>query len=127
MDVKSVITYPSERHRLSAKGPCEIRGLTSSSRGSIARVEASLDAGGTWRDAELQEPRLPRAFPRSRFPWRWDGSEHVLQSRAFDDQGFQEPTVRDLIAARGRNSACHNNGIKSRPVNSDGWVVQTSG
>ena len=35
--------------------------------------------------------------------------------------------MRDLIAARGRNSACHNNGIKSRRVNSDGWVVQTSG
>ena len=79
MDVKSVITYPSERHRLSAKDSCEIRGLTWSSRGSIARVEASLDAGGTSCDAELQEPRLPRAFARSRFPWRWDGSEHALQ------------------------------------------------
>ena len=91
------------------------------------RVEASLDAGRSWRDAELQEPRLPRAFARSRFPGRWDGSEHVLQSRAFDDQGFQEPTVRDLIAASGRNSACHKNGIKSWRVSSDGWVVQASG
>lgn len=127
MDVKSVITYPSERHWLSAKGSFEIRGLAWSSRGSIARLEASLDAGGSWRAAESQEPRLPRAFARSRFPWRWDGSEHVLQSRAFDDQGFQEPTVRDLIAARGGNSACHNNGIKSWRVNNDGWVVQTSG
>ena len=111
MDVKSVITYPSERHRLSAKGSCEIRGLAWSNRGSISRVEASLDAGESRRDAELHEPRLPRAFARSRFPWRWDGSEQALQSRAFDDQGLQEPTVRQLIAVRGRNSACHSNGI----------------
>ena len=127
MEVKSVITFPSGRQKLSGVGFHEIRGLAWSGRGAIERVEISTDGGESWQAAELQEPRLPMAFTRFRTPWRWDGGEAVLQSRAFDDQGYRQPAVKELIEARGRNSAYHNNGIKVWKVTSDGWASSADG
>ena len=75
----------------------------------------------------MQEPRLRKAFTRFRFPWRWDGVPAVLQSRAADDRGYRQPTVAELIAARGANSAYHNNAIKGWRVAADGWVSSASG
>ena len=127
MEVKSVITFPSGRLRLPGPGHFEIRGLAWSGRGAIERVQVSTNAGRTWLDAEIQEPRLPKAFTRFRFSWRWEGGPAVLQSRALDDQGYRQPTVAELIAARGANSAYHNNGIKGWRVASDGWVSSATG
>lgn len=122
MEIKSVITFPSGRRKLPGPGYYEIRGLAWSGRGAIERVEVSTDAGRTWYEADLQEPRLPKAFTRFRLPWRWDGGRAVLQSRAYDEQGYRQPTVADLISARGANSAYHNNGVKAWQVAPDGWV-----
>ena len=92
MEAKSLITFPSGGHKLAGPGYCQITGLAWSGRGRIARVEVSTDGGGTWRDASLQEPRLPRAFTRFYFPWTWDGKEAVLQSRSTDESGYVQPT-----------------------------------
>ena len=127
MEVKSVITYPSGRRKLPGAGYYEVRGLAWSGRGSVERVEVSTDGGDTWAAADVQEPRLPMAFSRFRFPWRWDGSETLLQSRAVDDQGYVQPSTQDLIAARGRNSLYHHNGIKVWRVTPDGWVYAADG
>lgn len=127
MEVKSVITFPSGRLKLPGPGHFEIRGLAWSGRGAIERVKVSTDAGRTWLDAEVQEPRLRKAFTRFRFPWRWEGGPAILQSRAIDDQGYRQPTVAELIAARGANSAYHNNAIKGWRVAADGWVSSASG
>ncbi len=127
MEVKSVITYPSGRQQLLAAGYYEIRGLAWSGRGAIERVEISVDGGESWEAAEVQEPSLPMAFSRFRFPWRWTGDETVLQSRAVDDQGYVQPSTEALIAARGRNSIYHHNGIKAWKVTPDGQVSAADG
>ena len=123
MDAKSVITYPSGGHKLSSPGAHEIRGLAWSGRGTIRRVEISTDNGGTWKDAELQEPRLPMAFTRFRIPWSWEGGDVVIQSRSTDDTGYIQPTTAALIEQRGKKSVYHHNGIKAWKVNADGSVT----
>ena len=123
MDAKSVITYPSGGHKLNSPGVHEIRGLAWSGRGAISRVEVSTDGGGAWRDAELQEPRLPMAFTRFCIPWSWDGAEAVIQSRAADDTGYIQPTTAALIEERGRKSVYHHNGIKAWKISADGSVA----
>ena len=122
MDAKSVITRPSGGHKLSGPGFCEISGLAWSGRGKVERVEVSTDGGDTWADASLDEPRHAKAFTRFRLPWRWDGGESRLLSRATDETGYLQPTVEELIEARGKSSIYHNNGIKLWSVGADGSV-----
>jgi sulfane dehydrogenase subunit SoxC len=71
----------------------------------------------------LQEPRLPIAFTRFRLPWRFDGREAVIASRAVDETGYVQPTREALIAARGLNSNYHFNGIKLWKVQANGTVT----
>jgi sulfane dehydrogenase subunit SoxC len=123
MEAKSVITFPSGGHQLAAPGPYEISGLAWSGRGTIARVEISLDGGQTWQDSQLQEPRHRMAFTRFRSPWKWDGAETVLVSRCTDSSGYVQPTREALVAVRGMNSDYHNNCQKAWRVSSTGSVT----
>ena len=59
MEAKSVITSPSGDMMLDGPGFHEITGLAWSGRGTIRRVDVSVDGGSTWRQAALQEPVLP--------------------------------------------------------------------
>jgi sulfane dehydrogenase subunit SoxC len=123
MEVKSVITRPSNSMKLKEPGYYEIAGLAWTGAGRIRRVEVSADAGRTWGDALLQEPVSPKMTTRFRMPWRWDGGPATLQSRATDETGRVQPTREVLIAARGRPSSpgtYHFNGIHS-------WGVLPSG
>jgi sulfane dehydrogenase subunit SoxC len=122
MDAKSVITRPSGGHKLAGPGFYEISGLAWSGRGRIERVEVSTDGGATWLDAALDEPRHAKAFTRFRSPWRWAGGEAQLLSRATDETGYVQPTVEELIAARGESSIYHNNGVKVWQIGPDGSV-----
>lgn len=123
MEVKSGITYPSGMQKLPGTGYHETRGLAWSGRGTIERVEVSTDSGENWKAAEIQELRLPMAFSRFRFPWRWYGNEVVIQSRAIDDQGYVQPSTQSLIAARGKRSIYHHNGIKAWRITPGRWVT----
>lgn len=123
MEAKSVITYPSGGETLPGPGLYELTGLAWSGRGRIERVEITVDGGRSWVKANLQEPRLPIAFTRFRLPWRFDGHEAVIASRAVDETGYVQPTREELIAARGLNSAYHFNGIKLWRVQADGNVT----
>lgn len=122
MDAKSVITTPSGGQKLPGPGFLEIRGLAWSGRGRIEKVEVSTDGGSSWQEAELQEPRLPKAFTRFRLPWRWEGGEGGLVCRAMDETGYLQPTVDELVAVRGTDSSYHNNGIKTWKIQPDGSV-----
>ena len=82
-----------------------------------------MDAGRTWTKANLQEPRLPIAFTRFRLPWRFEGRETVIASRAIDESGYVQPTREALVAVRGTNSIYHFNGIKFWRVQADGAVT----
>ena len=127
MEAKSVITFPSGGQTLPARGLYELTGLAWSGRGLIDRVEVTIDGGRTWRDATLQEPRLPLALTRFRLPWRFEGQEAVIASRAIDETGYVQPTRAALVAARGTNSIYHYNGIKRWLVRANGTVTNVEG
>ncbi len=127
MEPKSVITFPSGEMKLPGKGFHEITGLAWSGRGRIKRVEVSTDGGESWQLASLQEPVLPVCHTRFRFPWNWDGGPAILQSRCQDETGYIQPTIKQLVDARGLDggkygSIYHLNGIQSWAVASDGSV-----
>jgi sulfane dehydrogenase subunit SoxC len=123
MEAKSVVTFPSGGQKLSGPGLYELTGLAWSGRGVVERVEITTDGGRSWVAAKLQEPRLPIAFTRFRLPWRWDGKEATIASRATDESGYVQPSREDLIAVRGTNSGYHYNGLKFWKVQADGAVT----
>ena len=126
MDAKSVITFPSGEMRLPGPGFYEVTGLAWSGRGKIGRVEISSDGGKTWTLAALQDPVLPICQTRFRYPWIWDGTPAVLQSRATDETGYSQPTHQQLIAERGPleppGMFYHMNAIQSWGIAADGSV-----
>jgi sulfane dehydrogenase subunit SoxC len=122
MEAKSVITRPSGGHTL-AQGFHEISGLAWSGRGRIRAVHVSTDGGRNWQRARLDEPILPKALTRFRFPWRWQGGSALLQSRALDETGYVQPTREQLIAVRGTKSEDHFNAIHTWRVAESGEVT----
>jgi sulfane dehydrogenase subunit SoxC len=127
MEAKSVITFPSGDMTLPGKGFYEVSGLAWSGRGRIVRVDVSTDGGKTWNQARLQDPVLPICHTRFRFPWMWDGTPAILQSRCVDETGYVQPTIGQLVGVRGLNgplgSIYHLNGIQSWAVAANGSVT----
>jgi len=93
---KSVITQPSGGMQLPGRGFYEVRGLAWSGGGRVARVEASVDGGQTWFDADLRGQPQPMAHTAFSFNWTWDGSEALLMSRCTDEIGQVQPS-RDQV------------------------------
>jgi sulfane dehydrogenase subunit SoxC len=127
MEAKSVITTPSGGQTLKDQGFHEISGIAWSGRGKITRVDVSVDGGETWEEAQLQGPVLPVALTRFRLPWDWDGQPARLQSRAVDETGYVQPTMQQLIDARGTKSTYHMNGIKTWAIDENGEVTSAWG
>ncbi len=123
MEAKSVITQPSGGMQIASQGSRPISGLAWSGRGKIMRVEVSTDGGKTWNVAQLQEPILSKSLTRFVYPWNWNGAEAVLQSRCYDETGYVQPALAELVKARGLNSVYHLNAIQSWHVASEGTVT----
>jgi sulfane dehydrogenase subunit SoxC len=128
-EVKSFITHPSPGLALKGPGFYEISGLAYSGNGRISKVMVSADGGKTWAQAALQEPIHSKAFTRFRMPWRWDGGAAILQSRAWDEAGYAQPTRAQFVAVRGQTAKVppvtaypsqHYNAITS-------WSIERSG
>lgn len=122
MEAKSLITFPSGDMQLPGKGFYEISGIAWSGRAPIERVEITTDGGKTWSLASLQEPVLPKAHVRFRYPWHWDGTESIIESRATDQTGYVQPTKSFLTRMEGVGPTYHYNGIQSWKVSADGSV-----
>ncbi len=123
MDAKSVITAPSPEAPVShGPGRLVISGLAWSGRGTVPRVDVSIDGGRNWAEARLSGPDLEKALRRFYLDIVWDGGEMVLQSRAHCSTGYVQPTRAMLRAVRGDASRYHNNGVQSWRVRPDGTV-----
>ncbi len=120
MDAKSVVTSPSPQAPLKHKGRNVLTGLAWSGRGTVTRVDVSLDGGRNWRAARIDGPQLPKALTRFYADLDWNGEELLIQSRAIDDTGYIQPTKNELRAVRGTSPIYHNNGIQT-------WLVQAGG
>lgn len=123
MDARSIITFPSFPQTIE-KGWIEIRGIAWSGRGKIVTAEVSTDAGRTWNTAKLQEPVLDKAHTYFRYLWQWNGDETEILSRTTDETGYIQPTLQQLVAARGTDiGGYHMNPITAWQVKKDGRVL----
>jgi len=123
MDCKSVITNPSPQAPLKhKKGFTVLSGCAWSGRGTVERVDVTIDGGKNWHRARLDGPSLDKSMHRFYYEFDWSGEPLLLQSRAVDSTGFVQPTKNELRAARGFNSIYHNNGIQTWHVRKDGEV-----
>ena len=92
MGVRCIITSPLDDDSPLERGSHAIRGLAWSGMGRIARVEVSVDGGGSWNEAHIEEPR-------GRWLWvRWSWLRHAaapgasgLLTRATDEAGRVQP------------------------------------
>lgn len=120
MDARSIITYPSYPQHIE-RGWIEIRGIAWSGRGKIIRVEVSTDAGKTWQDARVQDSPLSKAHTYFRHLWQWDGLQTEIMSRATDETGYVQPSLKQLTEARGSGGG----GYHMNPVTA--WQLKTDG
>ena len=119
-ECKSVVTTPSGGQVLLDKGFYNISGLAWSGRGKVRQVDVSVDGGRNWRKARLETPVLDRCLTRFSLDWVWDGKPTIVMSRATDETGYVQPSLRQLRDVRGTRSIYHNNAIQS-------WLVQENG
>jgi sulfane dehydrogenase subunit SoxC len=121
MDARSVITSPSYPQTIE-KGFVELRGIAWSGRGTIRRVDVSIDSGRTWKPATLQQPVLPKAHTRFRYRWEWDGTATEILSRAVDDTGYTQPEMSAIQRVRGRRTRYHLNPVTGWTIGADGRI-----
>jgi sulfane dehydrogenase subunit SoxC len=120
MDAKSVITNPSPQAPLKHRGRNVLSGFAWSGRGSIRRVDVTLDGGKNWQEARIDGPVLDKSLTRFYVDFDWTGQDLLVQSRAIDTSGYVQPTKAELRKVRGVNSIYHNNGIQT-------WHVRPNG
>ena len=101
MPVKSTIARPIPGTDVSLGEQLEICGAAWTGIGEIMQVEVSLDAGATWADADLSEPRGAGAWRLWRHEWLASEPTGIrtILARARDSQG--------RVQAAKRNCACH--------------------
>jgi len=120
MDAKSVITNPSPQAPLKFKGRNVLSGFAWSGRGTVKRVDVTLDGGKNWQTARIEGPILEKSMVQFYLDFDWTGQEMLIQSRAMDSTSYVQPTKADLRKVRGVNSIYHNNGIQT-------WLVKANG
>ncbi len=72
-------------------GESRIHGYAHSPDGPIVKVEWSLDAGATWRSAEMTTPQIQYSWARFGFIWDAQPGEHTIMTRATDAAGNSQP------------------------------------
>jgi sulfane dehydrogenase subunit SoxC len=120
MGVKSVITHPSAGRELHDKGFYEVSGLAWSGFGKIKHVEVSDDGGETWHRANIDGPVLSKSLTRFSLPWKWNGKEVRLKSRAVDELGNIQPTHSEWKQRYLPGSYNHYNAIQT-------WLIKEEG
>lgn len=121
-ECNSVVTSPCPEKPWQKPGWYEIEGLAWSGKGSIRGVDVSLDGGVTWHSAKLKGLVLAKALTRFSYLLDWQGGPMLVQSRAVDETGYVQPTLKQLREQRGVNSIYHKNAIHTWRVNADGSV-----
>lgn len=121
METNSVITQPSGMMEI-RPGYNRITGLAWSGHGKIAKVEVSTDGAKSWKQAQLNQPVLPKAQTRFQLDWTWDGKPTKIVSRSTDDKGNVQPDRQSFIAAMGTNALFHYNAQQTWSIDGDGRV-----
>jgi len=124
-EVNSVITSPCPEKPWSdlKKGEIvEIEGLAWSGMGTIEGVDISFDGGKNWVEASLKGLVLPQAWTRFSYIYKYEGKPLFLSSRARDDAGYVQPSVKQERDALGVEGVYHRNGIHTWEITAKGEV-----
>jgi sulfane dehydrogenase subunit SoxC len=124
-EVNSVITSPCPEYPWTdlKKGDLvEIEGLAWSGQGTIEGVDITFDGGKNWVEASLKGLILPKAWTRFSFMYRYEGKPLLLGSRARDDAGHIQPSVKEERAVMGVESVYHRNATHIWEVTAKGEV-----
>ena len=126
LEVNSIITNPCpEKPWTDLKDGewVEIEGLAWSGQGTIEGVDISLDGGVNWQKASLKGLVLPKAWTRFSFMHKFKkGQKLLLSSRAYDDAGYIQPTVKQERSVMGVESVYHRNAVATWEVTAEGKV-----
>ncbi len=125
LEVNSVITSPCPEKPWTdlKKGQLvEIEGLAWSGMGTVKGVDISFDGGKNWVQADLKGLVLPKAWTRFSYVYKYEGKPLLLSSRAYDDGGHVQPTVKHERDVMGVESVYHRNGIQTWEVTAKGEV-----
>ena len=96
----------STRSRIAGAGPHVIEGRAWSGLGAIVSVEVSVDGGGTWGEADLDDaPDATWAWRHWSFTWAASVGDHVLCCRARDDAGNEQPLTPEWNVGGYANNA----------------------
>lgn len=125
LEVNSVITNPCPEKPWTdlKKGDLvEISGLAWSGQGTIEGVDISFDGGKNWVEASLNGLVLPKSWTRFSYLYKYEGKPLLLSSRARDDAGFIQPSVKQEREVMGVESVYHRNAIATWEVTEKGEV-----
>ena len=125
-EVNSVITSPCPEKPwkdLKKGEMVEIEGLAWSGMGTIKGVDISFDGGKNWVEASLKGLVLEKAWTRFSYMYKYEGKDILLGSRARDDAGHIQPTVKQERDTVGVESVYHRNGIHTWAVSAKGDVT----
>ena len=124
-EVNSVVTSPCPEKPwtdLKKGDVVEIEGLAWSGMGTIEGVDLSFDGGKNWVEASLKGLVLPQAWTRFSFIHKYDGKPFFLSSRARDDAGYVQPSVKQERDAVGVEGVYHRNGVHTWEITEKGEV-----
>lgn len=106
--VNSIITGPSKGEKIHF-GPYTVRGLAWAGKGTISKVEISIDNGMTWNAARLTSPEHePYTWTFWEYPWEITVPGHYfVQVRAHDSNGNVQPKAAPWNAKGYGNNSIH--------------------
>jgi len=108
MKVNSIITWPSKEEQVHL-GLHTVRGLAWTGKGTISKVEVSIDNGITWNAARLTSTEHePYTWTFWEYPWNITVPGHYfLLARAHDGNGNVQPKVAPWNAKGYGNNSIH--------------------
>jgi len=95
--VKAEIARPEEGASVPASSTVKVQGAAWSCDADITKVEISVDAGATWREARLVDSSVKNAWRLWEFDWRTPAQpgKQTILARATDSRGRVQPFERD--------------------------------
>ena len=124
-EVNSVVTSPCPEKpwtELKKGEMVEIEGLAWSGMGTITGVDISFDGGKNWEEAPLKGLILPKSWTRFSIMHKYEGKPLLLSTRARDDAGHIQPTVKQERDTVGVEGVYHRNGVHTWAVAANGEV-----
>ncbi len=95
MPVKSWLNGPGADGQVTLAGDVVFHGVALAGERGVAKVEVSLDQGGSWHPATLHEPDMgPNAWRLFSYRAKLAPGTHTVVTRATDTQGDVQPKER---------------------------------